>query len=154
MGLHPGRYDSACAGRAGVVLGARLLRPFLPNAPLAIRAYRSNAWLEGEESAEVSDERLFAESGSLYARDYVAAWTEFLDDLALQRVSTSAQALQLMESLLANDSPLDALVRMVSEHTVLPLVRDPGTRRRTRPPQAPPPRSALPVCRLTCRKRQ
>ena len=96
---------------------------FLPGAPRAIRDHRSNDWLVGEEAAALSDEQVFADLGTLYARDYIAAWNDFLDDLALQKVSTSAQALQLMESLLSNDSPLDALVRMVSEHTVVPLVR-------------------------------
>ena len=110
---------------------------FLPNAPRAIRAHRSNDWLGGEESAEVSDEQVFADVGSLYARDYVTAWTEFLDNVALQRVSTSAQAQQLMESLLSNDSPLDALVRMVSEHTVLPLVRGSEERAVDTPPGGP-----------------
>ena len=96
---------------------------FLPNAPQAIRAYRSNDWLAGEDAAAASDEQLFAEVGAVYARDYIAVWNDFLDGLALRKVSTSAQALQLMESLLPSDSPLDALVRMVAEHTTLPAVR-------------------------------
>ena len=96
---------------------------FLPDSPQAIRDYRSSDWLAGEEAAAVSDEQVFADLGTLYARDYIAAWNDFLDDLALRKVSSSGQALQLMESLLSNDSPLDGLVRMVSEHTVLPLVR-------------------------------
>ena len=96
---------------------------FLPGAPRAIRDHRSNDWIAGEEAVAVSDEQVFADLGALYARDYVTAWNDFLGGLALQKVSTPAQALQLMESLLSNDSPLDGLVRMVSEHTVLPLVR-------------------------------
>ena len=96
---------------------------FLPNAPLAIRDYRSNDWLDEEATAAVSDEQVFAELGTLYARDYIAAWDRFLGHLVLRETSTSAQALQLMESLLSNDSPLDALVRLVSEHTLLPVVR-------------------------------
>ena len=96
---------------------------FLPGSPRAIRDHRSSDWLAGEEAAAVSDEQVFADLGTLYARDYIAAWNDFLDDLALQRVSTSAQALQLMESLLSSHSPLDGLVRMVAEHTALPLVR-------------------------------
>ena len=99
---------------------------FLPNAPRAIRAYRSNDWLAGEDAAAASDEQLFAEVGVVYARDFIAVWNDFLDGLALRKVSTSAQALQLMESLLSSDSPLDALVGMVAEHTALPVVRGSG----------------------------
>ena len=96
---------------------------FLSASPRAIRDYRRNDWLAGEEAAAISDEQVFADLGTHYARDYIAAWTDYLDDLALRKVSTPAQALQLMESLMANESPLDGLVRLVSEHTVLPLVR-------------------------------
>ena len=96
---------------------------FLPRSPQAIRDHRSNDWLVGEAAAAVSDEQVFADLGTLYARRYIAAWNAFLDGLALPKVSNSAQALQLMESLLSQDSPLDGLVRMVSEHTALPLVR-------------------------------
>ena len=97
---------------------------FLPHAPRAIQDYRRNDWLAGEEAAAISDEAVFAELGAAYARDYVAAWSEFLDGLALQEAVTAAQALQMMETLLSSDSPIDGLVRMVSEHTVLPVVRD------------------------------
>ena len=100
-----------------------LYERFLPHAPRAIRDYRRNDWLAGEEAAAISDEAVFAELGAAYARDYVAAWSEFLDGLALQEAVTAAQALQMMETLLSSDSPIDALVRMVSEHTVLPVVR-------------------------------
>ena len=96
---------------------------FLSASPRAIRDYRRNDWLAGEEAAAISDEQVFADLGTLYARDYIAAWNDYLDHLALRKVSTPAQALQLMESLMANESPLDGLVRLVSEHTVLPLVR-------------------------------
>lgn len=96
---------------------------FLPEAPQAIREYRSNDWLAGEEAEAVGDEQLFADLGAAYARDYVAAWHEFLDRIVLPKVSTTAEALRLMESLLASDSPLDALVGLVAEHTVLPVVR-------------------------------
>ena len=96
---------------------------FLPNAPRAIRHFRRNDWLVGEDAAATPDEQFFAEVGELYARDYVAAWRDFLDDLALPKVATAAQAMRLMESLLSSESPLDGLVRMVAEHTVLPVVR-------------------------------
>ena len=101
---------------------------FLPGAPGAIRAYRRDDWMAGDEAAAISDEQLFADLGALYARDYIAAWREFLDGIVLRRAATTEQASRLMEALLSNDSPLDGLVRMVAEHTELPVVR--GSKRR------------------------
>lgn len=96
---------------------------FLPNAPRAIREYRSNDWLVGTGAAAVGDDRLFADLGAAYADDYITAWNEFLDGVTLPKVATMSEALRLMEALLGGDSPLDALVGLVSEHTVLPAVR-------------------------------
>ena len=119
----PADTNAPAPGVPGLFSEPGYYEHFLSGAPRAIRAHRSNDWLAGEEAAARSDEQVFADLGALYARNYIAAWNDFLGDLSLQKVSTSAQALQLMESLLSNHSPLDALVRLVSEHTVLPVVR-------------------------------
>ena len=96
---------------------------FLLDAPRVIHGWRQHDWLLGSAWTTANDERLFTAVSRLYARDYVSAWTAFLGGLSLWPVETPGQALRLLEALLAGDSPLDGLVRTVSLHTVLPLVR-------------------------------
>lgn len=119
----PADAAASAPGVPGLLTEPGFYEYFLPNAPGAIRDYRTNDWLDEQAAAAVSDDMVFADLGALYARDYIAAWNGFLARIALREVSTADQALGLMESLLSNDSPLDALVRLVSEHTVLPVVR-------------------------------
>ncbi len=95
---------------------------FLMDAPGQIRNYNRD-WLSEHAGPVVSDEQLFDEVKSLYARDYIATWKKFLDSLALQPAKTPEQMLHLIETLLSSDSPLDGLIEMVSKHTTLPLVR-------------------------------
>ena len=95
---------------------------FLPGLPGALHTRRQKEWLEGA-TVGVDDEALLAGVSTRYAQDYIAAWNAFLDRLALPRVDTTAQALRLLEILLSSESPLDALVELVSTHTVLPVVR-------------------------------
>ena len=96
---------------------------FLPNAPRVIHQWRQHDWLLGSALPAANDERLFTALSTLYIRDYIQTWTGFLDRLRLRPVETPGQTLRLLESLLSSESPLDGLVRMVSAHTGLPLVR-------------------------------
>ena len=107
---------------------------FLPDTPDIILGWRQNDWLLGPAWPATSDERLFTALSALYIQDYITAWTAFLDRLTLRPVETTGQALRLMEALLSSDSPLDGLVRMVSDHTVLPLVRGAEQKDASEPP--------------------
>ncbi len=107
---------------------------FLPSAPRVIHTWRQNDWLVGSALPEASDERLFTALSTLYIRDYIQAWTGFLDQLTLRSVETPGQTLRLLESLLSSESPLNGLVRMVSAHTGLPIVRGAAVEDVSEPP--------------------
>lgn len=95
---------------------------FLLDAPRQIRNYE-NDWLSEQGGPLADDEQLFADLNALYARDYIDAWADFLNALTLQPVETPAELLRLLEALLASNSPLEGLIGVVAEHTVLPMVR-------------------------------
>ena len=107
---------------------------FLPRAPRVIHTWRQHDWLLGSAWPAASDERLFTALSTLYIRDYIQAWTSFLDRLTFRSVETPGQTLRLLESLLSGESPLDGLVHMVSTHTALPLARGAAVENAADPP--------------------
>lgn len=95
---------------------------FLPDAPRHISEFKRDDWMLGDAEPPPS-EMLFEDMGTLYARDYIAAWHRFLDGLRLRRITDPEAALRLLDALLSPDAPLDALADLVAVHTMLPVVR-------------------------------
>lgn len=107
---------------------------FLPELDAAIRLVsQDDSWvLDVSEKSEL-DLRKEQTSGALalevkkiYMRDYVVAWEQYLEDLGIVQVTSLLDAVQLVKTLAAPDSPLSLFIKAAARETTLSKVVDPA----------------------------
>lgn len=100
---------------------------FLPELEAAIRLVsQDDSWVLGVSERSELDLRKDQTSGALalevkrlYARDYVIAWEQFLDDVGVVKGDTLLDSVQLAKTLAAPDSPLSLLIKAAARETTL-----------------------------------
>jgi len=103
---------------------------FLPELEAAIRLVsQDDSWVLGVSEKSELDLRKDQTSGALalevkrlYARDYVIAWEQFLDDIGVVKGDTLLDSVQLVKTLASPDSPLSLLIKAAARETTLSKV--------------------------------
>lgn len=97
-------------------------RSFIPTQARIIGEQEEEFWVFGTEaqaSGSSSKAELTNQVSSLYFRDYIDQWWQFLGDVRIRPFSNHSEAAQTLQLLTAGDSPLVLLLKGAAERTRL-----------------------------------